>query len=249
MTIWAIADLHLSFGVPNKSMDIFGERWQRHAERVQANWEAKISADDLILIAGDISWAKRSEDAIPDLEWIHALPGTKVMIRGNHDYWWESMKKLKEILPDSIHAIHNTAFDWHDVSVAGGRLWDTKEYSFDGNVAYLPSAATSAPLESPQPLDDEHIYDRELVRLETSLKLMNPKARLRLTMTHYPPIGPELIPTRAAKLLSRYKIDTCVFGHVHNVVPDSLPFGTCEGVRYVMTACDYINCDPVKLYD
>ena len=98
-TIWAIGDLHLSFGVPNKGMEVFGNEWNGWTEKVKQNWTACIKPQDLVLLPGDISWATRLEDAVPDLEWIDKLPGTKVMIRGNHDYWWPgSKKKLKSLL-------------------------------------------------------------------------------------------------------------------------------------------------------
>src|SRR5690606_36869422 len=93
----------------------------------------------------------------------------------------------------------------------------------------------------------EKIFLRELFRLEMSLKGLKPSARLRLAMTHYPPIGPDLKPSRASKLLSQYKVDTCVFGHLHNIAEGGLPFGTADGVRYILTACDYLNCDPIKI--
>ncbi len=247
MAIWAIADLHLSFGVPDKAMDVFGPRWHRHAERVKENWLAKISEDDLVLIAGDISWAKATADALPDLTWIHELPGTKVMIRGNHDYWWDSLKKLKEILPPSIHVIQNNAFEWQDVSIGGCRLWDTAEYSYDDDVEYMETSLTTKPFIEEDIAAAEKIFIRELARLEMSLKCLNQKARLRLVMTHYPPIGPDLKPSRASKLMTDYHVDVCVFGHLHNVVEGNLPLGTQDGVRYILTACDYINCDPVRI--
>ncbi|MDP1835526.1 MAG: metallophosphoesterase [Chlamydiales bacterium] len=249
MTIWAIADLHLSFGVPNKKMDIFGPRWVNHPEKVKQHWLEKVTADDLVLIAGDISWAKRPQDAIPDLNWIHELPGTKVMIRGNHDYWWESLKKLNEITPPSIHVIQNNAFDWNDVSVAGCRMWDTSEYNFDEKVEYyeVPKGLVTRPFVETDWQEAEKIFERELLRLEMSLKCLNPKARLRVVMTHYPPIGPDLKPSRISKLLAQYKVDYCIFGHLHSVKENSLPFGTADGVKYIFTACDYLDCNPVKV--
>lgn len=249
MTIWAIADLHLSFGVPNKKMDIFGPRWVDHPEKVKRHWLEKVTADDLVLIAGDISWAKRPQDAIPDLNWIHELPGTKVMIRGNHDYWWESLKKLNEITPPSIHVIQNNAFDWNDVSIAGCRMWDTSEYNFDESVEYYeaPKSLVTRPFVETDWQEAEKIFERELLRLEMSLKCLNPKARLRVVMTHYPPIGPDLKPSRISKLLAQHKVDYCIFGHLHSVKENSLPFGTADGVKYIFTACDYLDCNPVKV--
>ncbi len=99
MAVWALADLHLSFGVPGKSMDLFGDKWAGHPEKIRTHWLRLIAPDDLVLLPGDISWAMHTEDAQPDLDFIAALPGTKVMIRGNHDYWWNSLNKVEKILP------------------------------------------------------------------------------------------------------------------------------------------------------
>lgn len=249
MTVWVIADLHLSFGTPNKSMDVFGPAWANHAERVAQQWKAWITPDDLVLIPGDISWGLNLEQALVDLEWIHALPGTKVLLRGNHDYWWTSLSKVQKVLPPSMHLIQNNTFSWNDVVVGGSRLWDTDEYNFDAHIPYQENArARVSPVESAE--DRERIFLRELTRLETSLKEMQAKAtkgQKRVVMTHYPPIGAELHASRASSLLERYRVDVCLFGHLHNVPPHSLPFGTRKGVRYLLTACDYLNCTPIKL--
>jgi predicted phosphohydrolase len=130
MRIWAIGDLHLSFGVANKSMDIFGPQWEGHAEKIASHWKSLIHPSDLVLVAGDLSWALKLEDAVPDLQWVHELPGTKVMIKGNHDFWWGSLKKIAPVLPPSIHLIQNNAFHWKEATIGGARLWDTPEYSF-----------------------------------------------------------------------------------------------------------------------
>src|SRR6185436_13877424 len=105
MTIWAIADLHLSFGVANKKMDVFGPQWINHPEKIAHFWQHSILPTDLVLIPGDISWAIHSEEAIPDLQWIDQLPGTKLLLKGNHDFWWNSLSKVKQILPSSCHLI------------------------------------------------------------------------------------------------------------------------------------------------
>ncbi len=246
MSIWAIADLHLSFGVPGKEMDVFGERWVNHTQRVEQHWRAKVKPDDLVLLAGDISWAKKIEDAAPDLEWIHNLPGTKVMIRGNHDYWWESLKKIRALMPPSIHVVQNNAFNWNDVSVAGCRMWDTNEFNYDPYVAFVKTNVTTKPFTDNDHVEEaEKIFERDLLRLEMSLKCLDQKARIKIAMIHYPPIGPDLKPSRVSTLLSKYNVNVCVFGHIHNVKLGSLPMGTADGVTYYLTACDYINCDPL----
>jgi predicted phosphohydrolase len=244
MSVWAIADLHLSFGVKDKSMERFG--WIDWTGRIERSWRERVAAQDLVLIAGDISWAMRVEEAIPDLLWIDQLPGTKVMIRGNHDYWWPSLKKLQEVLPPSIHAIHNTAFLWNEFAVAGTRLWDSTEYAFGQFVERVGGPPPEGGAQE-APDEAEKIFMRELGRLEMSLKAMDRRAKRRLAMTHYPPIGADLKPSRASALLEKYGVEACVFGHIHNLRRDAPLFGTARGVRYLLTACDYLDMVPIQV--
>lgn len=229
MKVWAIADLHLAISVPEKKMDIFGSGWTNYMERIESNWRSVICSDDLILLPGDITWAMKLEQAIVDLEWIDQLPGTKVMIRGNHDYWWSSASKVRAALPASIHIIQNDAFEWHEMSIGGARLWDTQEYQF--------SKADPIPNE-----ESEKIYERELGRLELSLKAM--KHKKRLVMTHYPPIGPDLKPSRASKLLEHYGVSHCVFGHLHAITKNDKQWGNKNGIDYHLVAGDYLDFKP-----
>ena len=248
-SVWAIADLHLSFGVPNKAMDVFGEEWRGWAEKIADNWKSHISPEDLVLIPGDISWAMDIKDVIPDLEWIEALPGTKVIIRGNHDYWWSSKSKIKRILPRSIYMIQNDAFLWKDIGIAGARLWDTPEFNFRDCIVFKENACISPMAnEGPDKENEEKIFLRELGRLELSLKCLDSKARCRIAMTHYPPIGPDLQESRVSQLLERYNVNICVFGHLHSLKKGSLPFGERNGIRYHLTACDYLNFSPIKIF-
>lgn len=248
MRIFAIGDLHLSFGIANKSMSVFGPRWEGHFERIAHHWKSKIYADDLVLIPGDISWAMRIEDVIPDLRWIDALPGTKVMIKGNHDYWWGSLKKITEILPPSIHLIQNNVFNWKEVSIGGARLWDTPEYSFAQFIEFRENPQAKDPEEVIQEEFSEKIFNRELERLNNSLKMLNQDAKIRIAMTHYPPIGDKLEPSRASQILEKYNIQASVFGHLHNLFPNKLQFGERNGIRYVLTSCDAIDFSPIQIY-
>ena len=253
MRIWAIGDLHLSFGVANKSMDVFGPSWENHAEAIASHWKAVVHPDDLVLIPGDISWAMRLEDAVVDLLWIDALPGTKVMIKGNHDYWWGSLKKIAEVLPPSIHLIQNNAFHWKDVAIGGARLWDTPEYSFgefiDFQEPIKPRAKTPTSEEEIIQEDlSQKIFDRELERLRLSLKAMRPDAKIRIAMTHYPPLGANMDLSRAAQVLEQNNIHACVFGHLHNIKPNLSLFGEKRGVRYLLTSSDYLRFQPVAVF-
>ncbi len=249
MSIWAIADLHLSFGTLSKKMDVFGKHWINHTEKIREHWEKLISKEDLVLVAGDISWALKLENAKLDLDWIEMLPGTKVMIRGNHDYWWESPSKMKATLPPSLHFIQNNAFQWQNISIGGSRLWDTDEYHYNNYIDFIENPTTlnkpAKPAKNPE--EERKIFDRELERLELSLKCLDKNAEYRIAMTHYPPIGPSLEPSKASKLLEKYRIDICVFGHLHNVKKNSLNFDLSCPIKYRLTSADYLDFCPIKL--
>jgi predicted phosphohydrolase len=249
MAVWAIADLHLSFGVPNKQMDVFGPQWKNYTNKIEQHWRSLVASDDLVLIPGDISWAMQVEEARPDLEWIGNLPGTKVLIKGNHDYWWSSLSKIKGILPPSCHLIQNNSWTWRDISIAGTRLWDTPGLSFNDIIDFKVNERSQKPLlEKDESLESLKIFQRELGRLETSLKSMNPLSKKRIVMTHYPPIGCAFQETEASRLLEKYKVDVCVFGHLHNVKPGLQLFGQHHGVMYYLTACDYLeDFKPLKI--
>ncbi|MEZ5315129.1 MAG: metallophosphoesterase [Chlamydiales bacterium] len=244
MTIWAIADLHLSFGVPKKTMEVFGEDWVNHTEKLKSNWVDLVKPDDLVLIAGDISWATSLAEAKVDLDWIDALKGTKVMIKGNHDSWWSSLSKVQSILPPSIHLIQNNVFDWAEYSIGGARLWDTEEYRFD---SYINFRENPVLLSKEKKINQEKIFERELVRLELSLKALNPRALKRLVMTHYPPISTELLPSRSTALLEKYHVDVCVFGHLHSLKRELPLFGLYNGIEYHLTSSDYLSYKPLLI--
>lgn len=242
VNIFVIGDLHLSFGTPGKKMDIFGDVWKDHGDKIAGNWKRQIKEDDLVLLPGDISWGKKIEDALPDLEWVDQLPGKKVMIRGNHDYWWQA-SKLKALPFKSIEYIQNNALNLGDVSIGGTRLWDTQEFNLS---EYFPSVPIPYTLKNTVE-EDEKIYRRELLRLEESLKLIDPAAPLKIAMVHYPPIGPDQKPTQASQILEKYNIDICVFGHLHGLIKP-ISYGEIRGVTYYLTSCDYLNCNPIRIH-
>lgn len=249
MTIWAIADLHLSFGVPDKAMDVFGSHWTNHAERIEKAWREVVHEEDLVLIPGDISWAMHLEEARIDLEWIGRLPGTKVMIKGNHDYWWGSLLKLKTIMPPSCHIIQNNAYQWNEVAIAGARMWDVPGLNFSSIIHYEKNDRVKNLTSDDSSEESKKIYLRELGRLETSLKAMKKEAKFKIAMTHYPPIGLDGQPTEVSQLLEKYRVNVCVFGHLHNVKPGLQIFGEFRGVDYYLTACDSLDqFRPVKIY-
>lgn len=246
MKVWAIGDLHLSFGVPNKSMDIFGPIWQGHPQKIEEAWRYSISIDDLVLIPGDISWAMRIEEAKPDLEWIDRLPGTKVIVKGNHDYWWGSLKKVTSVLPPSIHLIQNNSFRWKDVAVGGTRLWESSELRFDPYMEQPLSRSQETPEDKAQHELNEKIFERELIRLEESLSSMA-DAPIRIAMTHFPPIGADLKPSKVSDILEKYRIQICVFGHLHGLKNGVEVFGVHNQIRYVLASGDFLRFQPVLI--
>jgi len=248
MKVWALADLHLSFSVPEKSMEFFGPVWKDYADKIAAHWKKEIAPDDLVLIAGDISWAMRWEQALIDLNWIAALPGKKVLLRGNHDYWWGSFKKMSENLPPSLYLIQNNSLSFDGISIGGARLWDSNEYSFGNYIEYVENPrATKNFLESPQDDSAEKIFERELIRLQLSLQSMDKHAKIRIALTHYPPISADLQPSRASKLLEENGIKICIFGHLHNIKKGAQLFGEKNGIRYLLTSSDYLGFNPLRI--
>jgi uncharacterized protein len=255
MTIWTLSDPHLAFGAPGKTMEAFGPSWERYAEKIKEHWEERISPEDLVLIPGDISWGMRLDEAVIDLLWIDALPGKKVILRGNHDHWWGSLAKLSKVMPSSITPIQNNALTWTSASgkriaIGGSRLWDTPEYSFSSYIEFRenPLARHKSREEiSHEKENAEKIFLRELERLRISLSQLDPLADIRIALTHYPPIGADLAPSRASQVLEEFHIDYCVFGHLHNVREGTLPFGTARGVKYLFASCDYLHFDPIRV--
>ncbi len=249
MSIWALADFHLSFDTPNKSMELFGPKWKNWTEKIQENCHELITDEDLLLIAGDISWASNIDKALKDLQWIDALPGQKIILKGNHDHWWPSLTKLKANLPKSLQALHNNSIEFNDVSIGGSRLWDSDEYNFNSIIEIQEN-----PLEKPQNIskeekliEDKKIFERELTRLQLSLDKLDQKAKVRIAMLHYPPIGLEMAESRVHKLLKSYHVDVCVFGHLHSINSTAELFGEKDGISYHLTSCDYLDFIPKKI--
>lgn len=229
MSIYAIGDLHLSF-TQDKPMDIFGANWTNHVEKIQTNWIARVRDNDLVLLAGDHSWAMKLEEAIPDLEFIGSLPGTKILIKGNHDLWWQSLSKVKKIAPDGILLLQNNHFVAENMCICGTRGWICpSDDDFDSH--------------------DYKIYRRELLRLESSLKSAkqnNPDQDI-IVMLHYPPFDNKKQPSGFVKLMEEYKVKTCVYGHLHGNVHQYAVNGTINGISYHLVACDYLNFSPLLI--
>jgi predicted phosphohydrolase len=249
VNIFAIGDLHLP-GDSEKRMDVFGDAWREHAVRVAADWDSAVASDDLVLLPGDLSWATKLEGARADLEWLESRPGRKILVKGNHDHWWGSIGKVRAALPPRCHAIQNDA--WFDpptgVGVAGTRLWDVPGLAL-GDIIEMREFPDDLvrPKAPPDPEKTERLFRREIHRLEMSLAALPPAAGTRIAMLHYPPTNPALEPTRATELLERYRIDVCVFGHLHSV-RDGVRFdGERNGVRYVLVSADFVDFRLVRI--
>lgn len=225
-------------------MEVFGPVWQGYADKIESAWKEVVAPEDLILIPGDISWGMTLDEALVDLRWIDQLPGKKVILKGNHDYWWPSSKKLREALPPSIDFIHNNALLIGDIAIGGSRLWDTAEYNFHSVIDFQENPKGKVPLVVDEAYEDK-IFVRELERLRLSLSQLSPQASVRIALTHYPPIGKEMQSSKVSQILEEFRIDYCIFGHLHNVRAGALSFGKKEGVTYLFTSCDYLCFKPL----
>ncbi len=232
-------------------MSFFGSPWENYTKKIETHWKDCIKEEDIVLIPGDICWANSLEAAKIDLAWIDKLPGTKVICKGNHDYWWASNAKMQAALPPSIRFIHNSAVHLlvkgELIAFGGTRLWDSDEYDFTSFITFKENPRARKESSPPTKEETKQIFQKELERLHLSLEHLDPKASLRIALVHYPPIGAGLKPSATSAILEKFKINTCVFGHLHNVQENTLPFGTVHGVRYLFTSADYLNFRPIKI--
>lgn len=222
MKIFAISDLHLS-GNCQKPMDIFGGNWSNYWQEILTDWDKKVSEDDIVLISGDISWAMSLEDASVDLNVLSALKGKKVILRGNHDYWWQSYTKVKKIAGENTFAIQNNCVRYNNLLVCGSRLWS---------------------INSNNSVEDNKILDREYLRLEMSL---NDMAKMRkdgdyvVVMLHYPPFDATLRASKFTELITKYNIDCVVYGHLHGKDCRAVMATQYDNIQYYLTSCDKLN--------
>ena len=224
MRLFAIADLHLPGGAV-KPMDVFGPHWERHWERIRADWLARVGKEDAVLIPGDISWAMQLRDAEEDLAAIRELPGRKVLIKGNHDFWWSSLSRVQRAMGEGMTALQHSACDLGACVVCGTRLWT------------LPTP------ETPLGPEDEKIFRRELERLRMALDAGEAirAGRPLIAMLHYPPLYDQLRDTEVTALLEAYRVHTAVYGHLHGAGIRAGYTGEHRGVRYLLTSCDSLQ--------
>lgn len=223
MKVYAIGDLHLGF-MENKPMDVFGDKWKEHTKRLQEAWKDQITEDDLVILCGDLSWAMRLEQAMPDLAYIHDLPGKKVCIKGNHDFWWEKIGVLNRLYAD-VYFIQNTAYLSNDVAICGTRGW---------------------PILDEMQEEDKKIYLREYERLKLSLSDATKKgAKEIIVALHYPPTNERKESSLFTELIKEYPVSHVVYGHLHDerAWKASLK-GEYHGTQYHLVAADYIDFKP-----
>lgn len=242
MRVFAIADLHLP-GAYGKLMDVFGVHWHEHPKRIAADWDSRVRDEDIVLLPGDISWAMKLSEAEADLSWIGERPGTKVMIRGNHDYWWSSIGKVRRALPAKCHAIQNDAWVSHDgrIGVAGARMWDLPGLALGDIFAPQPGPRTPVKVSKVDPEEQATIFQRELGRLELSLQQIPDRVETRIAIVHYPPTAPSLSDTIVTDLLERYSVNLCLFGHLHNVREGTSFSGMKNGIRFELVSADFLD--------
>ena len=219
MMIYAVADLHLPGG-SDKTMDVFGKKWEGHFDRIRASWTEQVTEDDAVLLPGDLSWAMRLEDALEDLREIGRLPGKKIILRGNHDYWWGSVTRLREALPEGMFALQNDAMRLGECAFCGSRGWTHPSEEGAGDD------------------EDRRIYDRELIRLEMSLEKGKKLGGRLIVMTHYPPLDEKHAHTPMSRLITAYAPSDVVYGHLHGAALKGAFNGVRDGIRYHCVSCD-----------
>ena len=234
MSIFVIADLHLSFKNP-KPMDIFGDNWENHAEKIKKDWITKVTEKDLVVLPGDFSCDTYLVDTILDFEYINNLPGKKLMLKGNHDYWWTTITSMKKFLQENnftnIDFLYNNSFEFEEKILCGTRGWNITDEE-----------------------NNEKIINRELGRLELSLqdgiKKYNEGKEIIVFM-HYPPITNNMIYSGAENkfinLMKKYNIKKCYYGHLHGQSIKDAVEGEIQGINFKLVSADSLDFKLIKL--
>jgi hypothetical protein len=225
--IYAIGDLHFDFS-KEKPMDIFGEKWVHHEEKILDNWKNLIKPEDLILLPGDISWALKLNIAKLDLERIDDLPGKKIIMKGNHDYWWTSLSKLNNLKLKSIFFLYNNSYKYKETGIVGTRGWISKD-----NEDFTK--------------DDEKIFERELQRLKLSLDSLEDVER-KIALMHYPPFNMDLSPNEFIDIMKSSGVDICIYGHLHAEGHRYAVEGNIEGIEFHCVSSDYLDFKPKLIF-
>ncbi|MGN0642939.1 MAG: metallophosphoesterase [Huintestinicola sp.] len=227
MSLWVIGDTHLSFAA-DKPMDVFGG-WDNYVERLSENWEREVSEEDTVVIAGDISWAMNFKEALPDFRFIHNLKGKKIILKGNHDYWWSTMSKMNAFLGengfDSISILHNNHYAYGSFGICGTRGWINDD---------------SEPA-------DAKVLARETGRLEASIVSAEKAGLEPIVFLHYPPLYGNEYNLDILDVMYRHGIKKCFYGHVHGKSSDYAVNGERDGIDFRLVSCDYMQFCPYKV--
>ena len=226
MALYAIGDTHLSLGSA-KPMDVFGGAWTGYVEKLKEGFSV-LTPEDTVVICGDVSWGMSLEEAREDFAFLDALPGgRKILLKGNHDYWWNTASKMNRFFEENgfstLSILHNNCYFYGDIALCGTRGWFYEETG------------------------SQKVFNRELIRLETSLKAAGEKERL--CFLHYPPRYQGYTCREIMELLERYRVKTCYYGHLHGGSHRLAIEGMCNGVDYKLVAADYVKFKPVKILD
>lgn len=234
MSLYAIADLHLSFNNP-KPMNIFGNNWDSHEEKIKKDWESKVEEEDTVLLLGDFSWATYLHEAYKDFEYLNSLPGRKILLKGNHDYWWTTLTRMRRFLKENnfnnIDFLYNNSCYLHDYIIVGTRGWSVMESG-----------------------DSMKILERELGRLKLSLEdgaRKHGDEKPIIVCMHYPPVTNSFLESNEEKkflnLMKEYNVKKCLYGHLHGASHKNAVEGNIEGIDFQLISADYINFKLVKL--
>ncbi|MDE6518928.1 MAG: metallophosphoesterase [Ruminococcus sp.] len=229
MNLYVIGDLHLCFSNPEKTMSIFAG-WENYQEKIEKNWLEKVKEEDTVVLAGDISWGMSMQQAVPDFRFINQLTGKKIILKGNHDYWWGTKKKMEDFLStegfDTIKILHNNHYAYGKYGICGTRGW----------------------VNMPDEIQDEKVLKREVQRLETSIKSAVSAGLEPLVFMHYPPIFANNFNYDILDILYRYKIKECYYGHVHGRSAHELCItNTYDDINFHLISGDYIHFSPEKV--
>lgn len=223
MKVFAISDLHLS-GMTDKPMNVFGSNWDGHFDKIKNDWMNKVSDEDVVLICGDISWGTTFEEGLYDLRSLQGLKGKKVFIRGNHDFWWNGITRLRAAAPDeSFYFLQNDCVKFGNVVICGSRGWtcpDSADYTEQDNKLYLREA------------ERFKLCFKEVEKIRENGDAL-------LVMIHYPPMGVRMRPTLFTELFESNRADKVIFGHLHGDSRFPLRY-VREGIEYVLTSCDKV---------
>ena len=235
MSIFAISDLHLSLGC-DKPMDVFGSKWLNYTERMRKNWNSIVTASDYVIIPGDISWATYIDDAVRDFEYINNLNGKKILLKGNHDYWWTTASKMTKFFEknnfDTIRFVQNNSVIISDnnrkIAICGTRGW------------IIPPLGSIG--------EDRKIFEREKQRLVLSFQdALRSNPDKIIAAMHYPPVEKDAESSDFIRIMSEFNADECVFGLLHAASHINAPHGVYGGIRLRLVSCDYLNFVPLLI--